>query len=109
MFDVTSSEFLVIAIVAFLVLGPRRLPELFRKAGAWYGQLQRSAAELRSGLEAELDETAQPLTEIREDLDGVAAAAQEALGEAAGEAEPAPDEENPDEQEEAGDDGEASA
>ena len=105
----TSSEFLVIAIVAFLVLGPRRLPELFRKAGAWYGQLQRSAAELRSGLEAELEETAQPLTEIQDDLDGIAAAAQEALEPPAAPAEPSSDEEDPPDGDDAPDDGEARA
>lgn len=74
MFDVTSSEFVVIALVAFLVFGPRRLPQLFRKAGQWWTAVQRAGAELRNSIETEAGRVTEPLNEIGEEISGAAEA-----------------------------------
>lgn len=54
-----------IAIVALIVFGPQRLPEIARKAGKALRELRTAAAELTTGLEAEYAETLEPLDEAR--------------------------------------------
>ena len=60
-----GSEIIIILLVALIVLGPQRLPDVARKLGRWSAELREAARELRSGLEAEVGD----LTEIRSDLE----------------------------------------
>lgn len=70
-----GSEIIIILLVALIVLGPQRLPEVARKLGRWSAELREAARELRSGLEAEVGdltemraEIEKPISEIRRDL-----------------------------------------
>lgn len=72
---IQGSEILIILLVALVVLGPRRLPEIARKMGQWSVELRRAARELRTGLEAEVgemrsirEEIETPVREVREDM-----------------------------------------
>jgi sec-independent protein translocase protein TatB len=49
-----GQEIFVILLVALVVLGPQRLPELARKVGGWTAELRKAASDLRAGLEAEV-------------------------------------------------------
>lgn len=83
-----TGEIVIIAVLALIVLGPRRLPEIARKVGGWMAELRRAAREIAAGLEAEvadfkevgnelkspLDEVKKPFTEIRDDLKGMGSA-----------------------------------
>ena len=48
------SEVLVILVVAMMVFGPHRLPEMARKAGKMMAEFRVAARELREGIEKEL-------------------------------------------------------
>ena len=61
MFDIGASEFLMIAIVAIVVIGPKDLPVALRTAGRWIARARRVSGHFRSGIEtmireAELEE-----------------------------------------------------
>ena len=61
MFGIDSSEFLLIAIVALVVIGPKDLPRVMRLVGGWVGRGRAMTRHLRSGFdtmmrEAELEE-----------------------------------------------------
>ncbi|SFP34447.1 Sec-independent protein translocase protein TatB [Sphingomonas rubra] len=61
MFGVDSSEFLLIALVALVVIGPKDLPKAMRVVGYWVGRARGVARQFRSGFdamvrEAELEE-----------------------------------------------------
>ena len=61
MFGIDSSEFLLIAVVALLVIGPKDLPRVMRLVGGWVGRGRAMTRHLRSGFdtmmrEAELEE-----------------------------------------------------
>ncbi len=61
MFGIDSFEFLVIAVVALVVIGPKDLPRVMRVVGGWVGKGRAMSRHLRSGFdtmmrEAELDE-----------------------------------------------------
>ena len=55
MFDVGFWEFLLIGIVALVVVGPERLPEVARSVGRWVGKLRRFVAGVKSDFNAELE------------------------------------------------------
>lgn len=54
MFDSGFSELVVIFIVAMIVFGPERLPELARKVGHWVGKFRRYMDSMRTELEKEM-------------------------------------------------------
>ena len=55
MFDVGFSEWLVIALVALIVLGPKRLPHAARVVGALLRRIRSHWSSLRETLAQELD------------------------------------------------------
>ena len=56
MFDIAPSEFLLIAIVAIVVIGPKDLPMALRAAGRWIAKVRRVSNHFRSGLETMIRE-----------------------------------------------------
>jgi Tat protein translocase TatB subunit len=70
---VQGGEWIVIVLVALVVFGPERLPELSRKLGGWARELRTAAREMREGLEAEVSEVQKakadltdPVREVRQ-------------------------------------------
>lgn len=55
MFDVGFTELLVIFVVALLVVGPERLPDLARKVGLYLGKMRRSFQSIKDEVEQELE------------------------------------------------------
>lgn len=47
MFGIGWSEFIFLAILALLVLGPDKLPEMARQLGKWTRELRKAASELQ--------------------------------------------------------------
>ena len=51
MFGIGPSELLVILVIALLVLGPKRLPELARSLGKAMGEFRRATADITTELD----------------------------------------------------------
>src|SRR3954464_1299399 len=51
MFGIDSSEFLVIALVALVVIGPKDLPRVMRTVGEWVGRARGMAGHFRAGVD----------------------------------------------------------
>jgi len=74
MFDIAFSELVVIGLVALVVLGPKRLPEMARAAGRWTARIRRfvedvkrdMGSELRREELAELRQVHQQITETKQ-------------------------------------------
>jgi len=67
MFGIDSSELLLIAIVALVVIGPKELPGLLRTWGKWMAQMRGMASEFRGHVDemvrqSDLDEVKKQLT-----------------------------------------------
>ena len=56
MFDLGFAELLVIGIVALIIVGPKDLPVLFRKAGQFVGKMRGMAREFSSAMNQAADE-----------------------------------------------------
>lgn len=52
MFDVAPTEFLLIAVIALLVIGPKDLPKAMRFVGQWVGKARGVARQFRSGFDS---------------------------------------------------------
>lgn len=55
MFDIGFSELVLIAVLALIVLGPKRLPEAARTAGHWLGRLRRFLTDVKQDFDRELN------------------------------------------------------
>src|SRR5690349_4778173 len=61
MFGVDSTEFVIVAVLALIFIGPKDLPKVMRTVGYWVGRMRGMARHFTSGLEnmmreAELEE-----------------------------------------------------
>ena len=68
--EVGGLEYLMIAAVALLVVGPKDLPVMLRKLGQWLARLRAMAAEFRASFDdmarqSELDELRQEVEAMR--------------------------------------------
>ncbi|MDD5348285.1 MAG: twin-arginine translocase TatA/TatE family subunit [Candidatus Omnitrophica bacterium] len=66
MFNIGAPEFFLIFVVALLVFGPKRLPEIGRQLGKAVAMFKRSTMDLRNALEQEPPEDIEK--EVREKL-----------------------------------------
>ena len=68
MFDISFTEILVIAVVALVVLGPERLPQVARTLGHLLGRAQRYVNDVKNDIqqEMELDELNKLKTSVQE-------------------------------------------
>ena len=54
MFDIGFPELALVSVVALLVLGPERLPEMLRSLGLWMGRLRRNFTRVKTEIEREI-------------------------------------------------------
>ena len=54
-FNVGPLELVIVLVIALLVIGPKRLPEIANRVGRWVGQARRMARTMKRQLEEELD------------------------------------------------------
>ena len=56
LFDIAPSEFLLTALVAIVVIGPKDMPRALRTAGRWMGKMRRVSGHFRTGIETMIRE-----------------------------------------------------
>ena len=60
MFGIGAQEMVFLGIIALLVFGPKRLPELARTLGRGMAEFRRASADLRGALSLEPDPPGTP-------------------------------------------------
>jgi len=74
---IQGGEWIVIVIVALIVFGPERLPEMARKASGYVREMREAAREMREGLEAEIAEVSKAKSELADPVAEVKKAVRE--------------------------------
>jgi sec-independent protein translocase protein TatB len=77
MFDIGWSEFVLIAVVALIAIGPKELPGVLRMVGQWMGKARKMAAEFQGQFqeamrEAEMADLKKSFDEVKEAASGLA-------------------------------------
>jgi Tat protein translocase TatB subunit len=57
MFDIGLQELVIIFLVALVVFGPKRLPEVGRTLGKWLGELRKGIYDAKMQMESEFQES----------------------------------------------------
>jgi sec-independent protein translocase protein TatB len=74
MFDISWSEFLLIAVVALIFIGPKELPAVLRNVGQWTAKIRRMAAEFQSQFQEAMREA--EMADLKKHADDLNKAAQ---------------------------------
>ena len=77
MFNIGWSEYLVIAVIALVAIGPKELPGVLRMAGQWVNKARKMAAEFQGQFqeamrEAEMADLKKSFDEVKEAATGFA-------------------------------------
>jgi sec-independent protein translocase protein TatB len=67
-FGIQTSELIVIALIGILLFGPERVPEFFHRAGQFMSKIQRSADDLWTSLQTEMNQVTKPLEDMGKDI-----------------------------------------
>ncbi len=71
MFNLGLGEIVIIAIIALLVFGPERLPEVARQAAKVYNQIRGVTDEVQRTIMAESRSITDPINETRREIESV--------------------------------------
>ena len=69
--NVGIGEMVVIAIIALLVFGPERLPEVARQAARVFAQLRQASDDIRRVLAEQAEPIKQPLEQTRREIESM--------------------------------------
>jgi sec-independent protein translocase protein TatB len=69
MFDIAWGEFILIAVVALIVIGPKELPAVLRTIGQWTVKIRRMAAEFQGQFQEALREA--EMADLRKEVDSL--------------------------------------
>ncbi|MEA2010847.1 MAG: twin-arginine translocase TatA/TatE family subunit [Actinomycetota bacterium] len=64
-----TGEILIIVLVALIVFGPHRLPEITRKAGEWLGKAREMTRSVTDTLDAEYGDITKPIKDLKGEYD----------------------------------------
>src|SRR5208337_2783343 len=69
MLGISWYEYLVIAVVALIVIGPKELPAVLRAVGQWTAKIQRMAAEFRGQFQEAMREA--KMADLKKEVDNI--------------------------------------
>lgn len=69
MFGIGMPEMILIAAIALIVIGPKKLPDLAKSLGRAFGEFRRATSELKSTIDLDTDFSSTGTTDIKPVID----------------------------------------
>ena len=69
--SLSFAEIMVIVVLILVVFGPRRLPELSRRAGQLLAKVREGTSYVTQALDSEYGEHMEPIRELKKEYDGL--------------------------------------
>lgn len=69
--SLSLGEILVILVVVLVVFGPRRLPDLSRRIGAWLAKAREATSYVAKAIDSSYEEVIEPIRELKGEYDGL--------------------------------------
>lgn len=69
--SLSFAEILVILVVILVVFGPKRLPELSRRASSLLAKLREATSYVTQSIDSEYGKSMEPIRELKDQLDGL--------------------------------------
>ncbi len=69
--SLSFGEILVILLVVLVVFGPRRLPDLSRRIGAWLAKAREATSYVTQAIDSGYGEVMEPIKELKDEYDGL--------------------------------------
>lgn len=70
-FGIGPLEIALVVLIAFIVLGPERIPEVMRQLGTWVRQLHEMINNITRDYNAEIRELTSEITALQEEIRGI--------------------------------------
>ena len=67
MFGLSMTEVIMIVVIAIVVIGPKKLPDLARSIGKGYGEFKRTFNDLKQSVNVDINDTGKPSAAQRHD------------------------------------------
>ncbi len=68
MFGIGPTELIVILVIALIVIGPKKLPEIAKVLGKTFAEFKRATEEIKNSVKDDIEKTTGTLTELSKEV-----------------------------------------
>ncbi|MEK7841189.1 MAG: Sec-independent protein translocase protein TatB [Deltaproteobacteria bacterium] len=68
MFGIGVTELIVILVIALIVIGPEKVPEIAKALGKAFAEFKKATEDIKNSVKEDIEKTTAPLTELSKEV-----------------------------------------